>query len=100
MSALFSLEKFFKSKAERLAALSTLPTIPTRNLTRYWRTFSEMDKEKTMNKDRVTMTIEIDREVYNHAAELFKKLGTTIEDMRHLFLSAAKPSFGNVSRAG
>ena len=34
-----------------------------------------------MNKDLVTMTIEIDKEVYNQAAELFKNLGTTIEDM-------------------
>ena len=34
-----------------------------------------------MSKDLVTMTIEIDREVYNKAAELFKNLGTTIEDM-------------------
>ena len=34
-----------------------------------------------MNKDLVTMTIEIDIEVYNQATELFKNLGTTIEDM-------------------
>ena len=45
-----------------------------------------MDKEKTMSKDLVTMTIEIDREVYNKAAELFKNLGTTIEDMTVGFL--------------
>ena len=34
-----------------------------------------------MSKDLVTMTIEIDIEVYNKAAELFENLGTTIEDM-------------------
>ena len=45
-----------------------------------------MDKEKTMNKDLVTMTIEIDIEVYNQATELFKNLGTTIEDMTVGFL--------------
>lgn len=39
-----------------------------------------------MNKDLVTMTIEIDKEVYNQAAELFKNLGTTIEDMTVGFL--------------
>lgn len=39
-----------------------------------------------MSKDFVTMTIEIDREVYNKAAELFKNLGTTIEDMTVGFL--------------
>lgn len=39
-----------------------------------------------MSKDLVTMTIEIDREVYNKAAELFKNLGTTIEDMTVGFL--------------
>jgi len=39
-----------------------------------------------MNKDLVTMTIEIDIEVYNQAAELFKNLGTTIEDMTVGFL--------------
>ena len=45
-----------------------------------------MDKEKTMNKDLVTMTIEIDIEVYNQATELFKNLGTTIEDMLSMTL--------------
>ena len=39
-----------------------------------------------MSKDLVTMTIEIDREVYNKAAELFKNLGATIEDMTVGFL--------------
>ena len=39
-----------------------------------------------MNKDLVTMTIEIDIEVYNQATELFKNLGTTIEDMTVGFL--------------
>lgn len=39
-----------------------------------------------MSKDLVTMTIEIDREVYNKAAERFKNLGTTIEDMTVGFL--------------
>lgn len=39
-----------------------------------------------MSKDLVTMTIGIDREVYNKAAELFKNLGTTIEDMTVGFL--------------
>lgn len=39
-----------------------------------------------MSKDLVTMTIEIGREVYNKAAELFKNLGTTIEDMTVGFL--------------
>ena len=39
-----------------------------------------------MNKDLVTMTIEIDSEVYNQAAELFENLGTTIEDMTVGFL--------------
>ena len=43
-------------------------------------------KEKTMSKDLVTMTIEIDIEVYNKAAELFENLGTTIEDMTVGFL--------------
>ena len=40
----------------------------------------------TMNKELVTMTIEIDKEVYNQATELFKNLGTTIEDMTVGFL--------------
>ena len=39
-----------------------------------------------MNKELVTMTIEIDKEVYNQAAELFKSLGTAIEDMTVGFL--------------
>ena len=39
-----------------------------------------------MSKDLVTMTIEIDRGVYNKTAELFKNLGTTIEDMTVRFL--------------
>lgn len=39
-----------------------------------------------MNKELVTMTIEIDKEVYNQAAELFKNLGTSIEDMTVGFL--------------
>lgn len=39
-----------------------------------------------MNKELVTMTIEIDKEVYNQASELFKNLGTSIEDMTVGFL--------------
>lgn len=39
-----------------------------------------------MNKDLVTMTIEIDIEIYNQATELFKNLGTAIEDMTVGFL--------------
>lgn len=39
-----------------------------------------------MNKELVTMTIEIDKEVYNQVAELFENLGTTIEDMTVGFL--------------
>ena len=39
-----------------------------------------------MTKDLVTMTTEIDIEVYNKAAELFENLGTTIEDMTVGFL--------------
>lgn len=39
-----------------------------------------------MNKDLVTMTIDIDKEVYNQATELFKNLGTTIVDMTVGFL--------------
>ena len=39
-----------------------------------------------MNKELVTMTIEIDRDVYNQATELFKNIGTTIEDMTAGFL--------------
>ena len=34
-----------------------------------------------MNEDLVTMTIELDQEVYDQASELFQSLGTTIEDM-------------------
>ena len=40
----------------------------------------------TMNKELVTMTLEIDKDVYNQATELFKNLGTTIEDMTVGFL--------------
>ena len=39
-----------------------------------------------MSKDLVTMTIEIDRDIYNQATELFKNIGTTIEDMTAGFL--------------
>ena len=39
-----------------------------------------------MNKELVTMTLEIDKDVYNQATELFKNLGTTIEDMTVGFL--------------
>ena len=39
-----------------------------------------------MNKELVTITIEIDIEVCNQAAKLFKNLGTTIEDMTVGFL--------------
>ena len=39
-----------------------------------------------MNKNLVTMTIDIEKEVYNQATELFKNLGTTIEDMTVGFL--------------
>lgn len=39
-----------------------------------------------MSKDLVTMTIDIEKEVYNQATELFKNLGTTIEDMTVGFL--------------
>ena len=39
-----------------------------------------------MNEDLVTMTIELDQEVYDQASELFKSLGTTIEDMTVAFL--------------
>lgn len=34
-----------------------------------------------MNDNLVTMTFEIDQEVYDQADELFRSLGTTIEDM-------------------
>ena len=39
-----------------------------------------------MNEDLVTMTIELDQEVYDRASELFQSLGTTIEDMTVAFL--------------
>ena len=39
-----------------------------------------------MNENLVTMTIEIEREVYDQASELFQSLGTTIEDMTVAFL--------------
>lgn len=39
-----------------------------------------------MNEDLVTMTIELDQEVYDQASELFQSLGTTIEDMTVAFL--------------
>ena len=39
-----------------------------------------------MNEDLVTMTIELDQEVYDQASELFQSLGPTIEDMTVAFL--------------
>lgn len=39
-----------------------------------------------MNEDLVTMTIELDQEVYDEVSELFQSLGTTIEDMTVAFL--------------
>lgn len=39
-----------------------------------------------MNEDLVTMTSELDQEVYDQASELFQSLGTTIEDMTVAFL--------------
>ena len=39
-----------------------------------------------MNEDLVTMTIELEQEVYDQASELFRSLGTTIEDMAVAFL--------------
>ena len=39
-----------------------------------------------MNENLVTMTIELDQEVYDQASELFQSLGTTIEDMTVAFL--------------
>ena len=39
-----------------------------------------------MNKNLVTMTIELDQEVYDQASELFQSLGTTIEDMKVAFI--------------
>ena len=34
-----------------------------------------------MSENLVTMTIELDQEVYDQVSELFRSLGTTIEDM-------------------
>ena len=34
-----------------------------------------------MSENLVTMTIELDQEVYDQVSELFQSLGTTIEDM-------------------
>lgn len=39
-----------------------------------------------MNENLVTMTIELDQEVYDQASKLFQSLGTTIEDMTVAFL--------------
>ena len=39
-----------------------------------------------MSENLVTMTIELDQEVYDQASELFQSLGTTIEDMTVAFL--------------
>ena len=39
-----------------------------------------------MNENFVTMTIELEQEVYDQASELFRSLGTTIEDMTVAFL--------------
>lgn len=39
-----------------------------------------------MSDNLVTMTIEIEQEVYDQASELFRSLGTTIEDMTVAFL--------------
>ena len=39
-----------------------------------------------MNEILVTMTIELEQEVYDQASELFRSLGTTIEDMAVAFL--------------
>lgn len=39
-----------------------------------------------MNENLVTMTIELERDVYDQASELFQSLGTTIEDMTVAFL--------------
>ena len=41
-----------------------------------------------MNEDLVTMTIELDQEVYDQVSELFQSLGTTIEDMAVAFLKS------------
>ena len=39
-----------------------------------------------MSENLVTMTIELDQEVYDQASKLFQSLGTTIEDMTVAFL--------------
>ena len=39
-----------------------------------------------MNENFVTMTIELEQEVYDQSSELFRSLGTTIEDMTVAFL--------------
>lgn len=39
-----------------------------------------------MNENQTTMTIEIERELYNQASELFQSLGTTIEEMAAAFI--------------
>ena len=39
-----------------------------------------------MSENLVTMTIELDQEVYDEVSELFQSLGTTIEDMTVAFL--------------
>ena len=39
-----------------------------------------------MNENLVTMTIELEQEVYDQSSELFRSLGTTIEDMTVAFL--------------
>ena len=39
-----------------------------------------------MSENLVTMTIELDQEVYDQVSELFQSLGTTIEDMAVAFL--------------
>lgn len=39
-----------------------------------------------MSENLVTMTIELEQEVYDRASELFQSLGTTIEDMTVAFL--------------
>ena len=38
-----------------------------------------------MNENLVTMTIELEQEVYDQVSELFQSLGTTIEDMTVAF---------------
>ena len=38
-----------------------------------------------MNENFVTMTIELEQEVHDQASELFRSLGTTIEDMTVAF---------------